>query len=486
MVPKERIISKEKWRIAAGGAKTTLYTDEAGEYVLTVEDETGRQLAKLEYNVAGDANLNYAVDKDAGLDVKLNKSEYLPGEEIEMQIKAPYQGYGLISIEQDKVYAYKWFKTQTPAFSQKIKLPEAVEGNAYVNVALFRDIKSYEIFMPAMSYAVAPFTINKNARRLKIDLEVPQKVRPGDELVINYKTAEPAKIVIYGANEGILQVAGYKAPNLLHEFLKKKALRVVTSQIMDLIMPDIRILRHLASSGGDGSSAEDVLRKHLNPFARKTDKPVVFWSGIIDSSPEGGTYVYKIPETFSGELKVMAAAVSKNRFGSAEKSVLSRGDFALVPSGPVNVSPGDEFVVALSIGNLIAGSGNDFTANVGIDVGKSFEILAEKQQKVIVPEGREAVVKFRLKALSNLGAKELTFWVQDSENSLKAAKMPYTISLRPSSPYSSKFAMGKARSSYKVSDIEDLYEEFRVQQFSASASPMVLTTGLLQYRKSGV
>lgn len=94
------------------------------------------------------------------------------------------------------------------------------------------------------------------------------------------------------------------------------------------------------------------LTKNLNPFAHRTDKPVAFWSGIADSSEAGGTYTYQVPETFNGEIKVMAVAVSESRFGYAAASVLSRGDFALIPSGPLNVSPGDEFVVGLRRGKF--------------------------------------------------------------------------------------------------------------------------------------
>ena len=31
-----------------------------------------------------------------------------------------------------------------------------------------------------------------------------------------------------------------------------------------------------------GGDAEGALGRHLNPFKRKTDKPVAYWSGIVD------------------------------------------------------------------------------------------------------------------------------------------------------------------------------------------------------------
>ena len=481
MVPKEVEVFHKEWNISASSCVAELKTDEPGEYILRAENTDGTVLAELEYTVAGASNMLHAVDKDAGLGLKLNHGEYASGETIEMQITAPYSGYGLITIERDSVYAYKWFKADTTSVVENIMLPDGIEGNAYVNVAFFRDVKSPEIYMPAMSYAAMPFSINKDNRKLKIELDTPLKVKAGEDLVINYKTSEAAKIVIYGVNQGILQVARYVLPNPLADFLKKKALRVITSQIMDLILPDMRILRNLAASGGDDSYDALAFENNLNPFARKNAKPVAFWSKIINSDQNGGTYRYKVPESFNGEIKVMAVAVSGDKFGSAEKSVLARSDFAVVPSGPLNVAPGDEFVIGLSVGNLVENSGDDYEVIIKITDADGFEIIGEKAQTIKLRENGESMVKFRLKALPQLGSKEIMFMAQGAKDKTKKALMPYTMSIRPATPYGSKFQMGYERAKYKLKNVENLYEEYRLQQLSASASPMVLASGLLKY-----
>lgn len=486
MVPKEQLIFANSRRIDVNGLTEKLKTDEPGEYILTLENKNGDSLARLEYTVAGAANLTHAIDKDASLGLKLNRTEYQPGDDIEMQITAPYTGYGLITIEREKVYAYQWFTAETNSVMQKIKLPKEIEGNAYVNVAFFRDINSKEIYMPSLSYAIAPFNINKSTREVKIELEVPHTVRPGEELTIGYKTSVPSKIVIYGVNQGILQVVDYQLPDPLKVFMHKKALQVITSQIMDLIMPDIRIVRMLTSSGGGMSYDADgniigALDRNLNPFARKADKPVAFWSGVIEADEQGGTYRYKVPETFNGELKVMAVAASDERFGNASATVLSRGDFALIPSGPLNVSPGDEFVIGVNVGNLIDNAGDNYGVRVRLEPGYGFEVIDTNEQTIQITEGGEAMVRFKLRALSDIGPKEIWFTAESLNDKTKKARMPYPISLRPASPYTGKFTLGMAESSYTLENPENLYPAFRVQQVSASSSPLVLATGMLKY-----
>ena len=241
-------------------------------------------------------------------------------------------------------------------------------------------------------------------------------------------------------------------------------------------MPNMQILRNLSSSGGDDSYDSLALDKNLNPFARKNSKPVAFWSGVVHSDSRSQEYHYTVPDEFNGEIKVMAVAVSKNRFGSTEKTVRAHGDFAILPSGPLNVSPQDEFIVSVNIGNMVENSGTDYPLEVEISPTDGFELLSEPKQRISVSENNESSVKFRLKALPQLGAHDLVFAAHSLKDSTKKSTVSYPMSIRPATPYSSKFLMGHERSKYVLKNIEN-----RTQQISASGSPLVLVTGLLKY-----
>lgn len=481
MVQKETELSAQKWAVSAAHTTEILKTDEAGDFAMQIETPDGKLLARVEWSVAGSGNIAGLIDKNANLSLKLDRTEYTAGEEIEMQISAPYTGYGLITIEQDKVYAHKWFKTDTLTTIEKINLPNTVEGNAYINVALFRDLNSREIYMSPMSYAAVPFAVSKAKRKLNIDLGVPTTVKSGQDLVINYKTDQDAKIIIYGVNQGILQVARYKLPDLLEIFLPKKALRVITTQIMDLIMPDMRLLRALSSSGGDDSYDSLALDKNLNPFARKNSKPVAFWSGILSSGTQQQEYRYTVPDEFNGEIKVMAVAVSAEKLGSTEKAVKARGNFAILPSGPLDVAPHDEFIISVTVGNMVEKSGNDYPIEVSVDNIDGFELMGPQTQTVAVSENGETTVKFRFKTLSDLGAKKISFTAKSLKADNLKSHVSYPMSIRPATPYSSKFTMGHERSKFILKNVENLYPQYRTQQIAASGSPLVLAAGLFEY-----
>ena len=132
--------------------------------------------------------------------------------------------------------------------------------------------------MSPLSYAVVPFTVNKVKRRLHVDLRPNDLAKPGEPFKIGYKSDRPSRIVVFAVDKGILQVTNFQTPDPLGYFFRKTALAVETSQIVDLIFPEFSILRAATSAGGDGEA-----EKRLNPFKRVTEKPVVFWSGVIDA-----------------------------------------------------------------------------------------------------------------------------------------------------------------------------------------------------------
>ena len=154
-----------RWRLPPAGYALHARHRCAGQLRVRGARRAGQQLARFDYQVAGEGNVTRALEKNAELELALSKRDYAPGEEIEVSIRAPYEGAGLITIERERVYAWHWFKTTTTSSVQQIKLPEGLEGNAYVTVTFVRDPGSSEIYTSPLSYGVQPFSIDVDARR---------------------------------------------------------------------------------------------------------------------------------------------------------------------------------------------------------------------------------------------------------------------------------------------------------------------------------
>src|SRR6202022_4603807 len=166
-VLKERTTKSEKISVSANGFRYTLPTDEPGNYVFELRDDQDRRLTKLQFCVVGRGVVARSLEKNAELQVKLDRTQYNSSNEIAVSITAPYAGNGLITIERDKVYAQQWFQANSASSVQHIRVPEDFEGSGYINVAFVRALDSKEIFVSPLSYGVVPFTANKEKRRLK-------------------------------------------------------------------------------------------------------------------------------------------------------------------------------------------------------------------------------------------------------------------------------------------------------------------------------
>ncbi len=473
-VLKERLAKSEKILISANGLHYLLPTDEPGNYLFELRDDQDRRLAKLQFCVIGRGAAPRTLEKNAELQVKLDHAEYNSADEIAVSITAPYVGSGLITIERDHVYAQQWFRADSASSVQHIRIPENFEGTGYVNVAFVRALDSKEIFVSPLSYGVAAFTANKEKRRLEIEIDAAATAKPGEPLHISYKTDRSARIVVFAVDEGILQVTDYKTPDPLGFYFRKCMLRVDTTQIVDLIIPEFSLLRSVSAFGGGG----DVQR--LNPFKRVTEKSVVFWSGILDADNAKREVVYDVPDYFDGTLKIMAVAIADEAVGSSEREALIRGPFVITPSMPVLAAPGDEFEGGVTVANNVAGSGPNARIELRAETNERLSISGGGSQVLNIAEGREQTAIFKFRATDKLGSGEITFIA--SANGQQTRRRA-SLSVRPPVPYMTDVRSGNFKQSVEIPLTREMHPEFRKLDTTASALPLGLARGLDVYLK---
>ncbi|WP_133135326.1 alpha-2-macroglobulin [Legionella rowbothamii] len=469
------IVSTTPFAIGKEGTKYSLPTQTIGDYSLSVLGKNDTVLNQLKFSIVGASQQPLA--KNAELSIKLNKAEYHANNDIEIQITAPYTGSGLITIERDKVYAAQWFKTDTTNSVQTIHIPADFQGNGYINVAFIRDWNSPELFISPLSYSIAPFSVNHDNHSVKIDLNTATVSRPGEPLTIEYSTDKPGKIIVFAVDQGILQVARYTTPDPLAFFFQKQALEVLTEQTVDQIIPQFIQSRELSAIGGD--NGEENMASRLNPFKRKTDLPVVFWSGLQDADSTPRQLVYQVPDYFNGSIKVMAVAVSTDSVGSKDTLTEIRGDFIINPNVPSFVAPGDEFEISSSIANNIKGSGEHASVNVVLTTSPEVEVIGASSQTLEIAEGKEQTVHFKLKAKSLLGSATVGFKATAAD---KSGSMSATLSVRPATPLMTYIDSGKSKDAQKTLDImQTFYPEYRNVNATLSTSPLILVFGLQRY-----
>jgi alpha-2-macroglobulin len=467
-------LDSQPFALTSQGATSTLNTSEPGDFTLTVKDAAGNALNQVDYSVAGQGNASRSLERNAELQLRLDHDSYAPEGEVAISIRAPYTGAGLITIERDKVYVHQWFKTDSTSSVQHIRLPEGLEGNAYVNVQFVRDSGSPEVYMSPLSYAVAPLRINLDARRIPLNVSAAEQIEPGQTLAIKVSSERPSRAVIWAVNEGILQVARYQTPDPLAQFFQKRALEVDTSQILDLLLPEFSRLMSAAAPGGDG---EDLLGAHLNPFKRKHQPPVAWWSGLVDLPAGESIFNYAVPDSFNGKLHLFAVAVDDSRIGVAEAASDVRGPLVLTPNVPAFVAPGDVFKVSVGVFSNVEKSAK---IKFELQTSAGLQVASISQSELELAPRQEGVVEISLQALETLGSADLKFIATLPDG--KRVQIGETTSIRPLVERRVSLSLGRFTASSQTLPVtRDLYPQLRNVQFSAGASPLVWADGLQSY-----
>jgi hypothetical protein len=122
-----------------------------------------------------------------------------------------------------------------------------------------------------------------------------------------------------------------------------------------------------------------------------------------------GSVDYAVPDSFNGTLRVVAMAVDAAAIGVTETKALVRGPFVVQPTIPYFAAPGDEVDVTARVTNTLDGSGPQTAVDVAIETSPGLEVVGEGTQKLVVPEGRDAVAKWRLRVTGHPGVGRCTF-----------------------------------------------------------------------------
>jgi uncharacterized protein YfaS (alpha-2-macroglobulin family) len=275
-------------------------------------------------------------------------------------------------------------------------------------------------------------------------------------------------------DEGILQVARYKAPDPLSFFFQKSRLEVDSSQILDLILPEFSQLLKASAAGGDGDGA---LGRNLNPFKNKRKAPAVYWSGLVDVSPSGTKVSYKVPDYFNGKLHLFAVSVDKDSIGVIEGGTEVRGDLIITPNVPVMLAPGDEVDVSFGLANnLKAGSGK---IDITLKTSANIEVIGDAKQSLTVEAGKEGQGSFHIRAKDTPGAASLAFVATTGG---AKAQLEEGLSVRPAAPYRTAITTGRTESDQKQLLLtRKLYDPYRTVNLTAAYTPLAWASGLQQY-----
>ena len=339
-----RLISSQA--IPAGKSRGTFQVTPKsyGSYRLVLTDADTQASAAVEFYAAGWGTSPWAIKNPARLELDLDKTEYAAGDKAMVQVRAPFPGKILLTVERDKVLDTQIYDLKGNTAKIEIPIRGEYRPNAYVTATLIRPVGALEPGSAGRAFGAVPISVNRTANHLAPQITAPDQMRPGRELAITVKAAPNAIVTVAAVDEGILQLIAQKTPEPFDFFYRKLALGVTSYDTFSLLLPE---LKSLTPGGGEGSEANQYVRTE----GIRRVQPVAFWSGPLTADKEGNARVsFKVPE-FQGALRIMAVAIDDDRFGSSYRLTRVRDPLVLLPTLPRILSFGETLQVPVTVRN---------------------------------------------------------------------------------------------------------------------------------------
>lgn len=439
-----------------------------GCYKLVFIDRKTGARSSYEFYASGWGYAPWAMDHPDRIELDTNKKSYHPGETAYVQIKAPFSGRALVTVEREKIYDMQVVELKENTGMVAIRVREHYKPNVYVSVHLIRNIKKLDKRAPARAFGTIPLTLDCSAKRLDLSIQAPEEMRPGRTLEVEVKGPAgggSTYLTLAAVDEGILQLTDFKTPDLMDFFYGKRSLGIESYDLYGMLLPEVKPVQTSEGTGGDGEM-EGVRRRNLNPISARRVKPVSLWSGLVKLDMKGRAKIKLDVPAFNGTLRLMAVGISGDSFGSATKKVLVREPVVLTSTFPRFVAPGDRFVIPVSVFN---GTGGDGTVELKLMAKGPVTIDGHDQKKFTVANQKERVAHFAVVAGESAG--KCQFILEGKLNGVTVTETT-ELAVRPPQPQTVKTFTGGIKAEEPL--VLDLRQQWLAgtEHFAITLSPL--------------
>lgn len=343
---------------------------------ITSEDENAGPIAEYEFSAGNFASED--ADTPDILDIAFDKEEYKPGDTAKITLSPRMSGKAVISVMSDKLLETKTLDVEKGDNVATLTVSEDWFPGAYVTATLFRPMDVPARRMPSRAIGIKWLSLEQNNQTLTVNLDLPEKSRPGQKLSVPVKLSglaegKTARIVLAAVDVGILNLTDYKAPTPSNWYYGQRRLGTEIRDLYGHLIDGMAAVRGKVRSGGDGGG----LNIDASP---PSQKPVALYSGIVAVSEDGTAKVnFDIP-AFDGTLRIMGIAWNDTQLGQIEQDIIIRDPVVLTSTTPRFLTSGDKSFLHLTINNVEGASG-DYTVDVGLEGPLSTE--AEESSKAL-------------------------------------------------------------------------------------------------------
>ncbi|MDP7560928.1 MAG: alpha-2-macroglobulin family protein, partial [Planctomycetota bacterium] len=362
-----------------------------GAYRLEVRDPKSGAASSHRF-YAGWGGAASGPDRPDSLQVEFDQKTYSVGDTAKVFVSPPFSGKLVLVVAGKKL-------EMIPAgnISRKGKFVElaikdhwATDPGVYVMPIVYRPGDLALRQQPGRAVGIKWMKMDVGGRELKVSLNAPEEVRPGQKLTVRLDAANSSDdtfITLAAVDDGVLGLTNYKTPNPFSHFFSQRLLAYEIRDTYGYLINPYGTERAVIRSGGD-----DAAGRLDQGLSTRSSEVVSLFSGIAKTNSEGKAEIsFEVPQ-FSGRLRVMAVAWNGKQIGNAEGKVQVRDPVVADLVLPRFLAPGDRARATATFNNVSGDAGTykvNFTSKgpVMLDGKTSWDFKLEtgKNFKIEVP-----------------------------------------------------------------------------------------------------
>lgn len=277
------------------------------------------------------------------------------GQTARVLVRSPFAGRLLFTVETDHVIRTHVVEMKGSSIEIPVDISDELRPSAFVTASVIRAVDPNAKWRTHRAYGAARVCVDPADRRLAVDIQTEQEVRPSSTLSFSVKVTDPsgrpvanAPVNVAAVDEGILQLTSFHTPDPLGFFYAPRAAGVESLDIFSQLMPEVARAEKVSAIGGDGAPVDTA--RYRSPVSARRVRSVALFVSLRTNEQGIATTNLSILE-FTGQLRFMAVAHSGNGYGAADRPLFVRSPILVQSSFPRFAAPGDRFNVPVTLFN---------------------------------------------------------------------------------------------------------------------------------------
>ena len=334
----------------------------------------------------------------AMLQFSADKESYKVGETVTLSIPTGPEGRALVSLESGaRVLRTAWLDTLKGMTLHRFPVTEEMAPNIYAHVTLLQKHEQTQNDLPIRMYGAIPILVENPATRLEPELEMPDVIRPEEELHIRVseKNGRAMSYTVALVDDGLLDLTRFRTPDPHSLFYSRQALGVRTFDVYDQVLGayGARLEALLGIGGGDDMGGPTSAK--MNRF-----RPVVEFLGPFRLEKRK-TALHKIQmPPYIGSVRTMVVAGDSGAYGSTEKTTPVKKPLMALASLPRLIGPGEDLLLPVTVFALEEEVRN---VDLTLEAGDLFQNTSGGSKRLKFTSPGDQVVFFPLRTKERTG-----------------------------------------------------------------------------------